>query len=308
MSVLSQLLLLFSLVCTAVLPSTALAAEFRIGQTVASAGTAASVPVYCDSASGAVAAQFDCSFEPSLVALTSVSAGSALAGHVVDQEELAPGRCRALVYSPTDSRFGGGPILWLSFHVSPNAQDGVVPIALSGAIMARQGGRRVQPLDQVSGAVTVSSPRDVLSLGSTSDGQLQATIIGVPGRVVTLEGTPDLFHWVKLGTYTNVTGELSQPLGAQPGQDVYFYRTTFRSPSGPSAVVESSLGNPQFLSDGRGRFDLRSAPGSRWRIEGSPDLRHWGDYGVVVSPSGTLAITNLPFGNPPAYYYRSAQP
>jgi len=298
----------FALVCAAVILSTASAAEVRIGQTVASAGAAASVPVYCDSASGAVAAQFDCSFEPSLVALTSVSAGSALAGHVVDQEEVVPGRWRALVYSPTDSGFGGGPILWLSFQVSPNAPDGVVPIALSGAIMARQGGRRVQPLVQVSGAVTVSSPRDVLSLGAAGDGQLRATIVGVPGRVMTLEGTPDLFHWATLGTYTNVTGELLLSLGAQPGRDVYFYRTTFRSPSGPSAVVESSLGDPRFLSDGRGRFDLRSAPGSRWRIEGSPDLTHWGDYGVVVSPSGTLAITNLPFATPPAYFYRAAQP
>ena len=74
------------------------------------------------------------------LALTSVSAGSALAGHVVDQEEVVTGRWRALVYSPTDSGFGDGPILWLSFHVSPNAHDGVVPIALSGAIMARHGG------------------------------------------------------------------------------------------------------------------------------------------------------------------------
>jgi len=37
-------------------------------------------------------------------------------------------------------------------------------------------------------------------------------------------------------------------------------------------------------------------------------LRHWGNYGVVTNPSGSLTVTNIPVGRPSVYFYRVAQP
>jgi hypothetical protein len=284
------------------------AAELRIGQVAASAGAVVSVPVTCENVSGAVAAQFDLSYNPSLVSLTNISAGSALAGHVVDQYELTPGHWRALVYSTTNNPIATGTLLWLSFNVPPNTPDGVVPLMLAKAIVAQTNGLRVQPLAQVSGALTVSSPADVLALTLADGGRLVAAVTGVPGRTFTLQGTPDFFHWADLGSYTNQNGTLVLTNSLQTGRDAYFYRTVFRSGANPPAVPAPSLADALLLPDGRMRFQLNSVAGSAWQVQGSPDLFHWGNYGVVTNQSGSLQVTNTPVARPAVYFYRVAQP
>lgn len=137
---------------------------------------------------------------------------------------------------------------------------------------------------------------------------MRVTIVGVPGRILTLQGTPDLFHWADLGTYTNESGTLVLTHPVPPGRDTYFYRTVFRPAGAGPAVLAPTLANPWRLSDGQMRFDLNSAAGTAWRVQGSPDLVHWGNYGVVTNPSGTLPITNTPVNKPSAYFYRAAQP
>ena len=283
-------------------------AELRIGQTNASAGTVANVPVTFDSATGAAAAQFDFSYDSSLVSLTGVSGGSALAGHVVDYQQLASGPWRALVYSPTNGPIATGAVVWLSFNIPPNTPDGVVPLAVANAIVAKPAGQRVQPLAQVSGALTVSSPRDVLTITLAGKGQLCTTVSGVPGRTFTLQGTPDFFHWADLGSYTNQTGTLVLTNFLRVGRDLYFYRTLFQPPTTPYAFPAPNLSGVAMLTNGRTTFQLNSTAGSAWRVEGSPDLVHWGNYGVVTNQSGTIPITNTPFGKPRDYFYRAAQP
>jgi hypothetical protein len=39
-------------------------------------------------------------------------------------------------------------------------------------------------------------------------GQMRITITGNAGRVLNLQGTPDLFHWAVLGRYTNQGGTM----------------------------------------------------------------------------------------------------
>jgi hypothetical protein len=67
-------------------------------------------------------------------------------------------------------------------------------------------------------------------------GQLRTTIVGTPGRVFTLQGTLDLFHWADLATYTNVTGTLLLTNYLQAGRNAYFYRTAFRAGVSPPAL------------------------------------------------------------------------
>ena len=135
-----------------------------------------------------------------------------------------------------------------------------------------------------------------------------ATITGEAGSSVTLQGTPDLFHWADLGAYTNQTGTLMITDSIPVGRMTYFYRTVFRPTAAPYPYPAPSLSGLGTLTNGRTTFQLNSTAGSAWRIQGSPDLVYWGNYGVVTNPSGTLAITNTPFGKQRDYFYRAAQP
>jgi len=130
----------------------------------------------------------------------------------------------------------------------------------------------------------------------------------VPGRTFTLQGTPDFFHWADLGSYTNQTGTLVLTNFLRVGRDLYFYRTLFQPPTTPYAFPAPNLSGVAMLTNGRTTFQLNSTAGSAWRVEGSPDLVHWGNYGVVTNQSGTIPITNTPFGKPRDYFYRAAQP
>ena len=58
------------------------AAELRLGQAIVPPGTAVSVPVTFSGASGAVAAQFDVSFNPSAVSLVGISRAGQLTASI----------------------------------------------------------------------------------------------------------------------------------------------------------------------------------------------------------------------------------
>jgi len=293
---------------------TASAAELRIGQTIALPGAAVSVPVTCNGVSGGVAAQFDVNFNAAAVTLAGISSGPALSGQIFDRQQLAPGQWRAMFYSPTNGPLTPGTVVWLNFSIPTNAPDVVVPLFMTNAVMAQTAGQAVQPLAQVSGALTISSAEHLTSVamaanGPTGSRQLRTTITGLPGRILTLQGTPDLFHWANLGSYTNQSGVLVITNGLPAGRNEYLYRTVFNAVTNQPAVAVPSLSGAKLLPDGRVRFQLNSIPASQWQVEGSPDLFHWGNYGIITNPSGVLQITNTPYNhNSNAYFYRVVQP
>ena len=304
----SEIRLLASVAVIACCCLAASAAELRIGQATVPPGTVVSVPVTCNGASGAVGAQFDVSFNPSAVSLNSISAGDSLAGHILDQRQLAPGQWRALIYSTTNGPIAPGAVVWLHFNIPTNAPDGVVLLTMTNAIVAKVAGQPVQPLAQMSGALIVSSAENFVSVAPVATGQLRMTILGPAGRVFTLQGTPDLFHWADLDSYTNESGTLLVTNTPPAGRNAYFDRTAFRSGANPPAVPAPSLADALLLPDSRMRFQLNSVAGSAWRLEGSPDLFHWGNYGVLTNSSGSLQVTNTPVARPRVYFYRVAQP
>jgi len=139
-------------------------------------------------------------------------------------------------------------------------------------------------------------------------GLLHVVIQGSPGRVFTWQGSPDLFHWARLSTHTNQNRTLVLTNARPAGRKAYFYRTAVFPPDPPPGVPAPTLSGARCLADGRMRFDLNAVAGSAWRVEGSPDLVHWGNYGVLTNVSGVLSITNAPWRRAPAYFYRVAQP
>jgi len=300
-----QLMGLALVTCVAV---SAPATELRIGQATVLLGEAVSLPVTLAGSSASVGAQFDLSFDSSLATLNGFAIGAASSGHIMDHEQTASNHGRILVYSMTNAALSPGTLVWLSFTVPTNAPDGVIPLTLSNAILAKAIGQPVEPLTEISGALIVSSAERLIAEPSGSGGELRTTIIGLPGRVFTLQGGPDLFHWANLGVYSNETGTLVLTNPPPAGRDDYFYRTVLRTGTNSPAVPSPSLGGVELLPHGKVRIQLNSTAGSVWRVEGSPDLSHWGNYGVVTNPSGTLPITNTPYMKPGVYFYRVAQP
>jgi hypothetical protein len=194
------------LVCPFVAAS---AAELQVGEASAPPGATVSVPVTVSGASGAVAAQFDLSFNPSTVSLTGVSAGEALAGHIVDQQELNPGYWRVLAYSTTNGPIAPGAMVRLSFNIPADAPDGLIPLDVTNAIIAQVQGQPVRPLDQIGGALFVSSGARFTSLTLTGNGQLQMQFQGTEGRQYVIEASTNLVNWEVLNTNTVVGGGFS---------------------------------------------------------------------------------------------------
>jgi hypothetical protein len=139
-------------------------------------------------------------------------------------------------------------------------------------------------------------------------GQVRITITGNAGRVLNLQGTPDLFHWAVLGRYTNQSATLVLTNAPPKGRSAYFYRTMAVALTNPPPVAAPSLSGTLRLPDGRVRFQLNSTAGTAWQLQGSPDLWHWGNYGLLTNQTGTMPITNVPFGRPAGYFYRVVQP
>jgi hypothetical protein len=149
---------------------------------------------------------------------------------------------------------------------------------------------------------------DTLQARALGAGQWRLEVQGSAGRVFTLQGSPDLFHWARLGRHTNASGTLVLTNAPAKGRPAYFYRTVVLPPPASPASPAPRLTGVHGLPDGRMRFDLEAAAGSPWRVEGSPDLEHWGQYGLVTNTSAVRAITNTPWGRPRAYFFRVTSP
>jgi hypothetical protein len=270
------------------------AVELRVAHASTWPGGSVSLPVSLSSASGAVAAQLDLTFDPAVVSLTGITPGPGSAGHFVDQQELTPGHWRALVYAATDPVLASGTLLSTEFTVAANAPHGVTPIGLSTSILSQPQGVRVQPLSEVNGALSIYATETIVSLAILPGAQMRAT--------------PDLFHWANVARYTNFVGSLTVTNPLPAGRAAYFYRTASVPASSPPLVPAPVLSGLQTVAGGAVRFQLEATPGSVWRIQGSPDLTHWGGYGVVANPTGTRAVTNTPVGKPGQYFHRAVQP
>lgn len=88
----------------------------------------------------------------------------------------------------------------------------------------------------------------------------------------------------------------------------YFYRTMSVALTNPPPVAAPSLSGALRLPGSRVCFQLNSTAGTGWQLQGSPNLWHWSNYGLLTNQTGTMAITNAPFGRPAGYCYRVVQP
>jgi hypothetical protein len=187
----------------------ATAAELRLGQATVSPGAVVSVPVTCSGAPGAVGAQFDVSFDTAVASAVGMAGGSSLAGHVVDQQLLAPGHWRALVYSTTNGLIAPGTMAQIQFAIATNAPEGDLPLLLGNAIVAQANGTPVQPLALADGLLHIVSAGYFASAALDTGGQLKLQFQGTEGRQYALEASTNLTDWLAISTNTIVGGTIS---------------------------------------------------------------------------------------------------
>jgi hypothetical protein len=185
------------------------AGELRLGQAYAPPGSVVTVPVTCNAATGTAAAQFDVSFDPAVASVAGIAGGSSLSGHLVDQQLLAPGHWRALVYSSTNGPIAPGTMAQVQFAIATNAPDGDMSLVLGNAILAQANGQPVQPLTLTDGLLRVSSAGYFASATLDTGGQLKLQFQGVEGRQYVLEASTNLTEWVLISTNTVVGGTIS---------------------------------------------------------------------------------------------------
>jgi hypothetical protein len=129
--------------------------------------------------------------------------GEGPATHILDQEEIAPGRWRVLMYSTANVSIEPGTVLWLKFDVPANSPDGIIQLSLSKAILAQTTGDRVKPLTLADGAlVVVPSPGAFSGMAFGDDGSPRFEFQGSEGRRYTIQASANLVDWIDLQTIT----------------------------------------------------------------------------------------------------------
>ena len=160
-------------------------------------GAMVSVPVSLrQPGGGAVAAQFDVSFNASKIS-GGVPVGTVrLANHTIKSREIAPGVRRTLVYSLSNTNVAGtnGPIVQLPFTVSPQETVSSGPLTPSNVVVARADGTAQAPVSLSVGRIFVQ-PVNLLP-----DGQAQFFLPSIEGRRYVIQASSNLVQWVPIST------------------------------------------------------------------------------------------------------------
>lgn len=143
------------------------APTIETGNANATPGQVISIPVAISAGNTVVAAQFDLSFDASTLLPTGVSAGSALNGHQLDFEEVAPGVMRVVITTGSQVALGNGPMANIGLQVASEATAGEYPLILGNVVLADSLGEEVNPVSVEDGLVTVESttPVNIPTLG-----------------------------------------------------------------------------------------------------------------------------------------------
>ena len=158
-------------------------------------------------------------------------------------------------------------------------------------------------------SLTLQLPQvELVRVQLLSTGLLRMTITGDAGRVLALQGTFDFFHWANLGTYTNLTGLLVLTNQRPSSRNAYFYRTVQQQSASTVGVSAPHFSSTTLLPNRNVILQMNAVPGTAWQLQGSPDLAHWGNYGLFTNQTGTQIITNSPFGGANVYFFRLKQP
>jgi hypothetical protein len=132
-----------------------------LGPSSGDVGSEIDVPVIFNSTDGVVGVQFDLVYDPSEVSLIEDPfAGTSVANHKVESEEIELGRTRVVVTSNTNDQLANGFLSILPMRLSKAVAAGTDSLSLDNVIFADQGGSSVSiNLDAFLGAYfgTISS-------------------------------------------------------------------------------------------------------------------------------------------------------
>lgn len=135
-------------------------------------GQSVLIPVTVDTDGSVAALQLDLSFDASLLSVTGSVAGGALADHVFDWQEVAPGQVRLIFTTASASALSNGVLATLTLLIDDEAEPGTIPLMLDSVVQSDALSILVNPTGLTDGSVevldggTVYHPLSVPSLGN----------------------------------------------------------------------------------------------------------------------------------------------
>jgi hypothetical protein len=185
------------------------------------------MPVVWSNHSNVVAVQFDLAFDPTAhLIITEIAGGTALRGHVVDSQPVAPGVRRVLIYSKSNAALAEGVLANIQIAITTNAVEGVRRLALTNAILAQANARRATQLNLADGSLTVLSAMRARfqAIKRFADGHIELKLAGPEGKSYVIEGSTNLVSWVPISTNIISGGQVTVADQTAPDFPRRFYR------------------------------------------------------------------------------------
>ncbi|MGA9572455.1 MAG: putative Ig domain-containing protein, partial [Lysobacterales bacterium] len=175
------------------------------GTATAGPGQEVTIPVDFQSDGSVVALQFDLTFDESVLTVTQVNSGTALAGHAFDWQLVSPGRLRIVVTTETLSLLGDGSISAIRFLIAPQASAGTQPLILENPVFSDATALSVIPTAVIDGniniRIVVPGGEEIIDIPATGPLALVILIlvIGLGGWVFIKRGPRGLTYSIVLG-------------------------------------------------------------------------------------------------------------
>ncbi len=157
--------------------------NLALGTAAGAPGSTVVIPLTYGGDGFAVALQLDVTFDATILAAGTVSAGGALADHEVASATPSPGLLRVVIYSLTNAAFAGGTLATVAFAIAEDAATGTTPLDVDVAsVVVSNATANALPVGMLnSGEVEVLSPIQLTKTGTLDPG---ADGVATPGDLI----------------------------------------------------------------------------------------------------------------------------
>ncbi len=169
--------------------------EVAVGTASGFAGDTIELPVSLVAGGSAAALQLDLTYDADAIQPGSVTAGSALADHVLDWEVVGAGRLRMTITTTGPSLLSSGDLCRIQFTIDTAAEPGRRPVNIEEAVISDDLGSEVIPSALRAGAVDVLTdrpPAEVPTMNGWGLGTMIA-LLALVGVLALRRGAPGSF-------------------------------------------------------------------------------------------------------------------
>ena len=272
--------------------------SLSVGNVPGYPGATVAVPVTLRQGGGAVAAQFDVTFNNGKVSALEALGGAQLTDHVIRSRQIAPGVERVLIYSLNNVGLQktNVTVANVPFTLSPTEFVGSGPLTPSNLLLAKADATPLTPVKINSGAIFVRQ------VNRNQDGTVQFFLSSQADTRYLIQATTNFLNWENL-TNTIALGDFMDLVDTDSATHPHrFYRSIRYD------AIRGEIASVRQQPDGGLIFLVNALPGRPYTLQASPDLQSWTDLSNYVAVSTTLSFTNAMEAAFPRRFFRLKSP